>query len=278
MVDIFLLFFFSLTLQNATFPMNNHGYFEGGYPFNSLPQPPQSVLQSGDHQFTVDNLHQLPGDNFVNYPVAPDVHAEVSSEDEEGSNKDSFYDSDDEDVIVSKLLPVQNKPITSPRTNISHNVQTLENGKEPEMIKKIPPKPLPRGLSTEHENLVKTTPPKPSMEKFVSDSPRSQSPVDNDNTTLPSYEEAMAIELDMYPGSIPPPVPQRVESELPQAITVEAVKKKVKEHGLEAAVSSDEVFCLTLLNFRNRLIGVKHFIPCGVKCALEIKRINNVFG
>lgn len=260
-LDFDMFFSPSLLWQNATFPLNHQGYV--GYPFSSLPQPPQLIAHSAE------NLQRLPEQE--DYPFSAPVHlqAESSSSDEKHdalrSNRDSFYESDED--ASPRYTPV--RPVTTPRTHIHKNmasgsyendsvVLSLQQQQQAELaVDQTTPVPQPRSLLPDYENLIKTTQAKSLMDsKFGSESPRSVSPMDYENA-LPTYEEATAGDVDdmftsapQIPEGPPPPVPLRSESHEQQYSVEEVIPKddgrvetvRVETGRVETvSVSSDEV-------------------------------------
>ncbi|XP_060069918.1 multiple PDZ domain protein-like, partial [Ylistrum balloti] len=236
--------------QNATFPLNHQGYGEGGYHFSSLPQPPQHIAHSAE------NLQRLPEHDDYPFPVSMQTDSIGERPDRQKSNRDSFYESDEDTSMISPNKPV--KPVTTPRTHIHKNmasgsyendsvVLSLQQQQAEHAVDRTPPTPQPRTLLPDYDTFMKTTQPKTMLEsaKFTSESPHSVSPVDYENA-LPTYEEATAGDLDdMFtsvppiPDGPPPPVPLRSESHTQQYADEEVIQKE-EERVVRASPVSDE--------------------------------------
>ena len=232
--------------QNATLPFANAGNYDAAYGFPNAPFPAKHAGCSADNiqrQVFMD-------ENSYNYASVKRTESSSTSGKEEKSNRDSFYESSEDE----KQIKV--KPVVSPRTNIPKNKsyehdQVIAEIKSTQVYAEkpshLPPKPHPRTyisdyLNTRPETIVKETGQKSALAEA---SPRSQSPVDYENTSaiLPTYEEAISADLEYTMDDLDePPVPIREESNQISEINVSNVFEQVEDKIIESENSSDEVF------------------------------------
>ncbi|KAJ8305992.1 hypothetical protein KUTeg_016537 [Tegillarca granosa] len=242
-------------MQSATLPITSSGYLESGRLFSN----PQPLSQHASPAAQRDESASLQMNDLIDAKQNESSLSSVVSEKLSRSQRDSFYESDEE--VTS---PVKSKkPVTSPRTNFHvrksssqksyENVEIAQDLKadQEDTLKKVPPVPQPRASLPDYENdIVGITSAILSAEvteTFTDVSPRSPSPGDYENTALPSYEEAMAGDVYQIPPDAEflnlddfdaPPVPPRSESqEMMQAEIIEKVESEPLKANL---VPSDE--------------------------------------
>ncbi|XP_063397054.1 multiple PDZ domain protein-like isoform X1 [Mytilus trossulus] len=233
--------------QNATLPFTHAANYDVGYGFPNAPFPAKHA------GYPAENVQrQIIGDeNSYTYASVKRTESTSTSGKEDKSNRDSFYESSEDEKQV-KL-----KPVVSPRTNIPPKNKYI-NYENEQIIAEInsthvhaekpahlPPKPHPRTYISDYLNTSpevtepKETGPKPTAEA----SPRAQSPIDYENTSpvLPSYEEAISGDLEFgMDDAAAPPVPPREESNLINEIMVANTFEQVEEKIIESEISSDE--------------------------------------
>ena len=238
-----------ITSQNATLPFTNAANYDVGYGFPTTPLPaPHAGYPPENVQRTtvVDDSAHL-------YATVKRTESSSTSGREDKSNRDSFYESSEDE----KQMKV--KPVVSPRTNIppKNKFQTFENEQIIAEIKStqvyaekpqhLPPKPHPRSHLSDYLNASADIADGNDFEpKVMAElSPRSQSPVDYENASsiLPSYEEAVSGDMEFNTDDIDaPPVPPREESNQIGEITINNAFEQVEEKLIDSDHSSDEVF------------------------------------
>ena len=234
--------------QNATLPFANAGNIDAGYGFPNAPFPAKHA------GYPAENIQRqyITDENSHTYASVKRTESSSTSGKEEKSNRDSFYESSEDEKQVKV------KPVVSPRTHIPvknkysyENDQVIAEIKSTQVYaekpKHLPPKPHPRTYLSDYLNTPpETTDVKESGQKPVTEgSPRSQSPVDYENTPpiLPSYEEAVLGDIEFNTEDLEaPPVPPREESNQISEISINNTFEQIEDKTVESESSSDEVF------------------------------------